>query len=195
MKTKRWRRLFPLFTIASCIVVAGQPSTLATTVVKMSDQDIVRGARIILEGKVTKVSSQWNAARTRIYTFVDISVSKVLKGSIQGQTITLRVLGGAVGNIGMVVVDSPTYAVGQEIILLLGPNPQSSFPVVGFNQGKFTIEVDPATQQKTVKERGVRRHEFITHIERIIAEQQQKAPDDRPKTKQQHQEEEKDENE
>lgn len=173
------KRMTDLGSLSVALVLGsiGVATTHATVVVPMADAEIVRQSGLILEGTVTNVSSSWNAAGTQIYTFIDISITKLLKGSYRDQTMKLRVLGGVVGNVGMMIVDSPTFVKDEETVLFLRPNPQSLFPVVGFNQGKFTLEVDKISGNKMVRERNLLRDEFLKHVVAIIADQERGAID------------------
>lgn len=143
----------------------------ATTVIPMTDAEMVRDAGIILSGTVIGVSSEWTADHGQIHTLITVSIDTFLKRSLPEKTIVLRMLGGAVGDTTLLIPDSPSFAAGQEVILLLRPNYSSLFPIVGFNQGKFTVDLDPATGQKIIEERQVPAADFISTIRQLINEQ------------------------
>ena len=150
----------------------------ATTILKMSDDDMVRHAALIIEGKVKKIASKWNADNTQIHSFIDIDVTNEIKGALaqDPKRIQIRVLGGTVGNVTMVIVDAPVFEVDEEVLLILRPNfDKWLFPIVGFNQGKFRIDTDPNTGKKTVRERRVSRDSFIAELKQKVARQTPKS--------------------
>ena len=135
----------------------------ASTVLKLSDQDLVNQASLIVECNVTSMSGAWNPTHDQIFTLIDLQILNVIKGTA-GPTLQLRVLGGEVDSVGMSVVGAPTFAVGEHDILYIVANPQSMFPIVGFNQGKFTLETIPTTGEVRVVERDMSRDEFVRDI-------------------------------
>ena len=143
-------------------------NSFATIVIPMTDEDIVRNAAIILKGTVTNITSEWTSDHTQIQTHIDISVDSLLKGSLPDNNITLRFLGGTVGDTTLLIVDSPSFAPNQEVMLFLKANYISLFSIVGFNQGKLTIETDPNTGQKIIKEKQVLLDDFLSSTREII---------------------------
>src|SRR5687767_3012106 len=89
-----WFRSFLLLTI----LLAATQSTLATTIVRPSDDDLIVGARAIVRGKVLKIESALDHNQNRIFTYVTIKVKEVLKGQITERRIVLKELGGQVGD-------------------------------------------------------------------------------------------------
>lgn len=161
------------FTMIVLIAAAFVPAW-ATTVIPMSDDDMVRQASLILEGVVTRVESAWNADKTQIHTSIDIDVQKQIKGTLPDDqtTIHLRVLGGTVDDITMVLVGAPTFEVNEEMLLFLRPNYDVRLlPVVGFNQGKIHIDTDPNTGKKTLKGRESSLEDFEAELSKKVKEQ------------------------
>lgn len=161
-----------------CLIAAVIAPAKATTVIPVSDDDMVRQASLIVEGVVTKIESAWNKDRTQIHTFIDINVRKQIKGALPKNqtTIHLRVLGGTVDDITMHVVDAPSFKVDEEMLLFLRPNYDVQlFPVVGFNQGKIHIDTDPNTGTKSLKGRKPSLDEFEAELVRKVREQAPKS--------------------
>lgn len=99
-------------------LASGQNKTSAET----SPQDLkelVEKSAIIFTGKTEKVESRWNKKKTQIYTLVTFQVYEYQKGVREEKFITLKQLGGTVGNITMWVEDAPQYTIGEEVMLFV----------------------------------------------------------------------------
>lgn len=136
----------------------------ATEVPRLTDEELVAASSQVLEARVESVTSAWNPARNQIFSFVDLSVGEVLKGTTPGPRLRLRLLGGSADGITMSVIDGPTFAVGERALLCLGPNPQSLFPIVGLSQGKLTFERDPVTGVERVRGRAITRETLMQNF-------------------------------
>ncbi len=109
-------------------------------------KDMAKQARNIVVGKVTKVKSKWNGDRTQIYTLVSISVDQYIKGKLPRKTITLKQLGGTVGDAVLWVADAPRFTAGEEVLVFIRPG---LVPVVGMSNGKLSID-DDSTGRKLI---------------------------------------------
>ena len=83
-----------------------------------------------------------------IFTFTKFDVLKVLKGNNIGNRITLRFIGGKVGNIEDIVEpDMPRFMPGEETVLLLGKKNMDGYPTFIF---QFRINMDVNKTKKVV---------------------------------------------
>ncbi|OPL14710.1 MAG: hypothetical protein AVO34_00830 [Firmicutes bacterium ML8_F2] len=141
--------LTALFIIFVLIAGAGEAHAL---MIKMDLDELTETSDAIAYGTVTGAHSQWDEGRTGISTTVTFSVKKGLKGSRQGETVTIIVPGGEVDGIGQYVSDTPVFKSGEEAVLFLQelkrdilPRRQihaRHFEVSGNFQGKFIIPPD-----------------------------------------------------
>jgi hypothetical protein len=130
---------------ALCLLVAALVPTglWATTAVEMSTDDMAHAASLIVSGRVTNVQSTW--VDRDLVTLATISVSEVLKGQA-GSEITVVIPGGVDMNrpipIAVSVPAAPQFSDNESTLLfLVGEDQvQNSYAVVGFSQGKFTLE-------------------------------------------------------
>jgi len=104
----------------------------------LSIEELARKADAIVLGTVTQQASAWDDQHTAIHTDVTVEVEQVLTG-LPGEVVTLRVLGGVVGGVGMGTSNDATFLVGERVIVCLDTNAVPS-TVVGMQQGKFTVE-------------------------------------------------------
>jgi len=101
-------------------------------------EELVRKADTLILGTVTQQVSAWDDQHTAIHTDVTVAVEQVLTG-LPGEVVTLRVLGGVVGSMGMGTSNDATFRVGERVIVCLDTHAVPS-TVVGMQQGKFTVE-------------------------------------------------------
>src|SRR5712675_838603 len=82
------------------VLMARSPSPVrATSLIALSDDDLVAISSRIVEGTVTNVNSFWTGAHDEIHTSVSISVIQMIKGTAPPSGIVvLQLLGGEVGS-------------------------------------------------------------------------------------------------
>src|SRR5215475_5940353 len=61
----------------------------ATTVIMLSDQELIASSRVIVTGTVHSVFSAWDDDGSTIWTYVEISPDRVLKGQVPTDLIVL----------------------------------------------------------------------------------------------------------
>jgi hypothetical protein len=122
----------------------------ATTVVMPADDDMIVGARAIVEGKVLSISARLDDQSGRIFSYITIRVNEVLKGQITSHRIVLKEEGGEVGNLGSAVFGTPKFEVGEKVFLYLDTWQDGSLRVHELFLGKFSIIQDPRTGIQTV---------------------------------------------
>ena len=165
------RRLAALATAS--VVLVSAASAFATSVVKLTDQQMVRLSSVVAEGRVIEVRSGWSPDRTQIFTTVTIEVTGTLKGARpQNGRLVVNMLGGRVGDTVMELVGQPTFTTGENVIVFLDAARPQYTPITGLNQGKLTVSPDPVTGSLDVVDRGVSREEFVRGILRIVTEQE-----------------------
>ena len=83
-------------TLCVCAAVPSSSSVLAVSLEQLSTS-----SQLIFEGEVVGKTSDFNANQTSIHTYVTFRVVDVVKGTYTQPEITLRFLGGTVGEIGL----------------------------------------------------------------------------------------------
>ena len=128
------RKVCLIFTCALFILMVLQGSENAyALLVKMSLEELSSKADSIIVGQVTDMRSQWEDRN--IFTYVTLSVEQYIKGAGDSQ-VTIKTLGGTVGNLGQRVSDTPSFHIDERAVLFLR---DEFFRVVGWRQGKFSI--------------------------------------------------------
>jgi hypothetical protein len=112
-------------------------------------KELSKGADVILTGKVTQQLSSWNENKTRIYTRATIQVDEYIKGSKAGSTVTVKYLGGEVGDIGEMYSHMPRFQDEEEILVFLKKDEKSTdYKVFNGEKGKISIINDQKTGEK-----------------------------------------------
>jgi hypothetical protein len=120
----------------------------ATTVAKLSLEQLVQGADLIVQGQVQSVYSQWDRERRLVFTYVSIRVEDPLKGE-RRQSVLIRQIGGTAGTIQMSVAGMPQFKSGERALVFLKRQDATTFQVVGMNQGLYRIVEDSAVSNSS----------------------------------------------
>ncbi len=112
-------------------------------------QNLTQRAEMIVVGRCTAIKSTWNAKRTLISTYVSYDVEETIKGGSRDQQIVVKTLGGTVGSITQMVVDGPTFEVGERALLFLTASDEpATFRIQGLRRGKLKIHSDSRTGER-----------------------------------------------
>jgi hypothetical protein len=132
-------RLFLVVAIAALALAIAQ-AAFATSVLKLSLQDLTKKSDSIVMARVDDAVASWDAGHKEIYTYITLSVLQPVKGNKGATTITLRQLGGTVGNIASVVPGMPSFKKGEEVVVFLTQKDAAGYPwVMGLEQGKYSV--------------------------------------------------------
>ena len=125
--------------------------------------ELTAQASDIIRGDVTAIESYWNESETFIFTGVTLKVAQIFKGELTiPSEITVEIPGGKVGDIGLGVEHAPHFETGQQVILFLSEQNDSTYHVTGWEKGKFTLE------KETVKETGKTISSFQDEINQAL---------------------------
>ncbi len=141
---------------------------------------MIKQSDLIIEGEVINIKSQWNEKHSIIYTDVILTIQKVEKGIVSGHSLTVRLLGGRVGDTSIVALGTPIFTMGNKVLLLLNESNReyltsflgestvsklrNSYQIVGPGQGYFEITIDSYTGEKFVKQK-IDGMEFVNTVE------------------------------
>jgi hypothetical protein len=125
------------------MALLGTSLASATTVQKFTMQELSKKSDAIVMAKVEDQSSRQDASNKEIYTYITLSVLESVKGAKGEKTMTIRQLGGSVGNLISVVPGMPNFKNGEEVVLFLSAKDREGYPwVMGLQQGKYSIVTD-----------------------------------------------------
>ncbi|MFP5261666.1 MAG: putative Ig domain-containing protein [Blastocatellia bacterium] len=143
------RKLFRVGLPLFIITLFAFPSN-ATTVVMLSDKELILNSRFIITASVSRVTSAWDDARAMAWTYVEVRPERVLKGNLSAETLVLKQLGGNDGYSGIRVFGLPEFVPGQKALLYLNTGPDGTLHVAHAFMGMFSIVEESATGRKLV---------------------------------------------
>ena len=139
MKVRDWWLTALLLAGVSLPVLA--PGVEATTVKRLSLEQMVRGSHRIMLGRCVSQETYWNKTRTRIYTATRFAVTEDLKGESRGAA-TVVTVGGTMDGLTQVVSGTPRFRENEEVLLFLEAGRSSHWILMGLSQGMFRIATD-----------------------------------------------------
>jgi hypothetical protein len=136
--------------IVFCVLCFTAVQASATTLPYKSWKDLFAEADGVVTGTVKDVQS--TAADGDVYSFVTLTGVSMLAGDYQGDVLTLRIQGGMVKNNGQHLLGSPNFRPGERVILFVLANGDYAVPLVGWGQGVFRLQRDPASGREWVSD-------------------------------------------
>jgi len=118
---------------ATCLLAPG--IALALTVENISLERMTRESHTIVYGTVLSSHAEWEGKN--IYTYTTIQVRESLKGA-RSASLTVKQLGGTVGDVGQEVSGTPRLRQGEDVVLFL-IQWQGAYWVHSIVLGKFSI--------------------------------------------------------
>jgi hypothetical protein len=114
----------------------------ATTLARLRFEELVNQATAVARLRCIGVESRWQDGE--IWTETRFETVEVNKGQLPA-VVSVRMLGGIVGNLHSRVEGVPTFRIGEEAYILLWGHQGEPFRVLGWSQGTFRIARDPRT--------------------------------------------------
>jgi Matrixin len=142
---KYHRRSLPKAALTLLVLALSTIPAKATSVVMLTDEELILSSRVIVTGTVRSVFSAWNDEQNIIYTYVEVRPDRFLKGNLDTKRIVLKQLGGTVGTSGMRIYGQPQFARGQQVLLYLSTAPDGTLRTAHIFMGAFSIVKDAAT--------------------------------------------------
>jgi len=128
----QWQNVLWIAALLAAVVAPLEATTLA----RMSLDDLASSAGAVARVRCVARESHWD--RGEIWTFTRFAVIESWKGSLPTH-ITIRLLGGHVGDLTSIVPGVPRFDPGDEVVLFLETTRAGDFSVTGWAQGTFRI--------------------------------------------------------
>ncbi|MGH9404139.1 MAG: hypothetical protein ACRD2P_18805 [Terriglobia bacterium] len=139
--------------LCSMLIAVGLTAlpALATSLVRLSLDQLTQASSAVLQGHVVSQASQWNAQHTEIVTLTTVAVDQNVKGNTPS-TVVVEQLGGTVGRLHVAVPGTMHFSPQARYELFLQPSAAnaSHFLLVGMREGAYRIYTDPETRQERV---------------------------------------------
>lgn len=123
------------------MLLAWAVSVQATTFVLMDDGDLVARSMATAIGTVTRIEAVADEAGG-IHTEVFLTLDEVISGNLEGGEFVLNELGGRLAERTERVFGTPSYAVGEEVLVFVEKTEDGSLRTAGMAMGKYRIERD-----------------------------------------------------
>jgi len=124
-------------------------SASATTLVRMSLDQLAEASTEIIRGRVASQETLWNPDHTRIYTYTTIAVDQIYKGN-PPSTLIVQQPGGTIGKVRVFVAGTIQFHSQADYLLFLersAADPAKFLPV-GMMQGAYRIYRDATTLEE-----------------------------------------------
>jgi hypothetical protein len=141
---QRRRFLWILFLTGLALLAA---AANATTLARMRFEDLVKQATAVARLRCLGAVSRWENGE--IWTETLFEVVEQNKGLLPG-LVTVRTLGGRVGNLHSRIEDVPAFRPGEEAYIFLWGRVGEPYRVLGWSQGTFRVARDARTGVETV---------------------------------------------
>jgi len=127
----------PSFLFLLCVAA----TATATTLQPITEDEQIKSAQTIFRGRAEQIDAarETTSHGNPIVTTVRFTPLAVYKGSATG-AVTLRFLGGKVGDLEMKVDGMPQFKVGGEYILFVSGEGNRACPVVGWSEGSLKVD-------------------------------------------------------
>ncbi len=133
------RRLAVAIAPMAAILVAASGPAHATTLRRLSHDELGTGAAVVARGTVVAVASE--DAGGNVYTDAHVLVTECWKGAC-GTMLRVRQLGGETATRATTVEGTTSFAVGAEVVLFLRPRRDGTYTPMGMAQGRFSVVRD-----------------------------------------------------
>jgi hypothetical protein len=145
----RRRFLWVLFLAGIAITTLLVAITNGTTLARLSLEELAHRASAVARVRCLAVQSLWD--RNEIWTETQFEVVEREKGLLGG-LVTVRTLGGSIGNLHSHVDGVPAFRPEEEVYLFLWGNPGEPYRVLGWSQGTFRIGRDARNATERVSQ-------------------------------------------
>jgi|CXWL01.1.fsa_nt_gi hypothetical protein len=114
-----WKELVSRVLVAAAIVACLAAPAGATSLVRMSLDELVADNGTVVMGHVLDAVTRWNDDHTFMLTDVRIAVEETIKGRTKGEVITVTLMGGRIGDLTTLILGGAELIPGNSYVLFL----------------------------------------------------------------------------
>jgi hypothetical protein len=119
----------------------------ATTLARMSLDQLAHAADAIVRARCTSVSTRWESGN--IWTFDEFERIEPLKGNPPAR-FQVRLPGGRIGNISTRIEEVPKFLPGDDVLIFLESRRDGTYAVTAWSEGTFRIRKGTAASPELV---------------------------------------------
>ena len=138
-----------LFSIAAMMGTLASAPAEATSMIVLSQDQMVDAAKTFIHGVITEVWTEEDAKGV-VWTRAQIEVNQTYKGDSSVKSYIVDQLGGRFGGNSTGMAGTARFSVGEDAVFFLETLGNGRTTTVGLSQGKFTTRMDPYSQLKVV---------------------------------------------
>jgi hypothetical protein len=117
-------------TCATFLAFAILPSANATSIPKLSFEQLTDSSALIVSGSITQSWAAWDSAHKYIWTHYRIGVSDTVRGA-RVSSVEFAEPGGAVADRTMSIAGAPGYSIGEKVVVFLSRMPNGYLRTAG----------------------------------------------------------------
>ena len=126
-------------------------STIASVIIRMPFDQVVKGAELIIEGEILTKETRLSPISGRPFTYFKIAIIDVIKGDYPNPTIEIGYMGGQIGELTLKVSDMRMPDIGEWGVYFIETlSQQQVHPLIGWQQGHYRVIKNPQTGQERV---------------------------------------------
>jgi hypothetical protein len=130
------------------ILFLGMNQSAATTMVPLTVEQMVDVSSTVIRGTVTEVWTEPDPTSKSVWTYAQVEVEKVLKGSTYTDVLVLEQPGGLWGTAETIVEGVARFSVGEEGYFFVEQLASGRSVTAGMFQGKYNIIFDPYSREE-----------------------------------------------
>ncbi len=143
------RKITRVSLMCLAVLVVAATSAWADLSPRWTDDQLAQFSTAILSGRVVDISTGRDPNTNAIYTYVTLAVDDVIKGAIAEREVTLKQLGGQIGDEGLGVSDQAAFGQGEDVLVFLETRPRDgTLYTSALWQGKWTLQSDATTGER-----------------------------------------------
>jgi hypothetical protein len=120
----------------------------ATTMIPLTVEQMVDVSSTVIRGTVTEVWTEPDPTSKSVWTYAQVEVDKVLKGSTYTDVLVLEQPGGLWGTSETIVEGVARFSVGEEGYFFVEQLASGRSVTAGMFQGKYNIIFDPYSREE-----------------------------------------------
>lgn len=134
----------------------------ARDVVTLSQAQMVDASDLVVRGVVSEV---WNERDSDgdIWTLASIEVTRVYKGDPKTSSVIVHQKGGSLNGQTLSMSVSARFSAGEDALFFLENNSHGRTFVVGADQGKYTVRIDPDNGREMLVRSSLSQERYYDH--------------------------------
>ncbi len=145
------RNIFSVLFFTVSFALLNADRVKASTVLKVSFEEVCQGAELIFEGRVVSKESRLSPTTGNPFTYFTFEIIDVIKGSYRSNIIELGFMGGPKGEYVMTVSDMRMPELNEHgIYFVESLSQQQVHPFCGWSQGHYLVVTDKNVNDEIV---------------------------------------------